>query len=87
MKTNKIQQLQGAVKAATATKQLQSFPPLDRETRSHVETACAGFHLNRKAQTMRIWSSLGSGPIRPVRINGRLAWAVADIKRVLAGGQ
>jgi len=62
------------------------FSPLEQETRSHVETACAGHHLNRKDQTMRSWASTEAGPIRPVRINGRLAWAVADIKRLLNGG-
>lgn len=82
-----IEHLSSAVKAAYISKQHQCFPPLDQETRSHVETRCAGFHLNRKDQTMRSWASLGNGPIRPVRINGRLAWAVADIKHVLSGGQ
>lgn len=82
-----IQQRQQAVIAATEAKQFQHFPPLDQETRSHVETACAGFHLNRKSQTMRSWASLGNGPIRPVRINGRLAWAVAEIAVLLSGGQ
>lgn len=81
-----IENLQHAVKNAPTAMQLQTFPPLDQETRSHLETRCAGFHLNRKDQTMRSWASLGNGPIRPVRINGRLAWAVVDIKRVLSGG-
>ena len=59
------------------------YPPLDTETRSHVPTACAAFHLSRKPQTMRTWACLENGPIRPKRINGRLAWAVADIKNLL----
>ena len=67
------------------TAPVQTFPPLELETRSHVETACAAFHLMRKPQTMRAYACLG-GPILPTRINGRLAWAVADIKRLLAGG-
>jgi len=61
------------------------FLPLEQETRSHVETACAAFHLIRKEQTLRSWASIEHGPIRPIRINKRLAWAVADIKRVLNG--
>lgn len=64
----------------------QQFLPLEQETRSHVETACAGHHLNRKEQTLRSWASTEAGPIRPIRINGRLAWSVADIKRLLNGG-
>ncbi|MGT2509773.1 DNA-binding protein [Cupriavidus basilensis] len=42
--------------------------------------------LNRKGQTMRKWACLECGPIRPVRINGRLAWRVADLARLLNGG-
>jgi hypothetical protein len=87
MEIDKISQLEQAVKNTTAAKQAQYFTPLDQETRSHVETACAAYHLNRKVQTMRVWACLENGPLRPVRINGRLAWSVADIKRVLNGGQ
>lgn len=64
----------------------QQFPAIESETRSHVTTACASFYLNRRPQTMRAWASTEAGPIRPVRINKRLAWAVADIKRLLNGG-
>lgn len=62
------------------------YPPLELETRSHVETACMCFHLNRKPQTGRAWASLENGPIRPIRIHGRLAWSVADIRALLEGG-
>lgn len=61
------------------------YPPLAVETRSHVDTACAAFHLGRKVQTLRTWASLENGPLRPIRVNGRLAWSVADIKRVMQG--
>lgn len=61
----------------------QIFPPLDRETRSHVDTECAAFHLMRKPQTMRAYACLENGPLRPIRIRGRLAWAVSDIRRLL----
>lgn len=76
------QQLVQAVKTAVAAK----FQPIEHETRSHVETGCAAFYLCRSQQTLRSWSCLENGPIRPIRINGRLAWAVADIKRLLNGG-
>lgn len=82
-----IPQLKQAVNKATATNQLQTFPPIDQETRSHVNTACAAFHLMRTPQTLRAYACLENGPIRPTRINGRLAWSVADIKRLLNGGQ
>lgn len=68
------------------TKSAPLFPSIENETRSHVETACAAFHLTRQPQTMRAWACLENGPIRPTRINGRLSWSVADIKRLLNGG-
>ena len=87
MQTATINQLIQTVEPTTVAKQFHYFPPLDKETRSHVETACAAFHLTRQPQTMRAWACLENGPIRPARINGRLSWSVADIKRLLNGGQ
>lgn len=57
--------------------------PLELETRSTLPTAEAAGHLNRAKQTLRIWAMREDGPIRPIRVHGRLAWPVADIKRVL----
>lgn len=65
----------------------RNFGPIEQESRSHVETACAAFYLTRSPQTLRLWACLENGPIRPTRVNGRLAWSVADIKRVLKGGE
>jgi hypothetical protein len=62
---------------------VSAFVPLDLEQRTHVDTASAAYHLGRKAQTMRVWASTEKGPIRPVRINGRLSWPVAEIRRLL----
>ena len=58
---------------------------LELEQRSALPTAEAAAHLNRAPQTLRIWAMRESGPIQPVRVNGRLAWSVNDIKRVLLG--
>jgi hypothetical protein len=63
----------------------QAFQPLERETRPAINTEAAAYYLNRKPQTLRAWACLENGPIRPVRINGRLAWPVPDIKRLLSG--
>lgn len=43
--------------------------------------------INRRAQTLRKWACLENGPIRPIRINGRLAWRVTDLAVILNGGQ
>jgi len=59
------------------------FIPLDKETRTHVSTKVMCYHLGRKEQTARGWACHEDGPLRPIRVNGRLAWAVADIKRIL----
>ncbi len=42
--------------------------------------------LNREPQTLRRWACLECGPIRPIRINGRLAWRVSDLREILVGG-
>lgn len=42
--------------------------------------------INRRPQTLRRWACLEDGPIRPVRINGRLAWRVSDLCDLLSGG-
>lgn len=65
---------------------IQPFLPLEQESRSHVETACAAFHLNRRPQTMRSWACFENGPLRAVRINGRLAWSTSQIRALLNGG-
>jgi hypothetical protein len=64
-----------------------AFVPLDRETRATVETGAAAYHLNRQPQTLRAWACLENGPIRPLRINGRLAWPVADLRKLLGVGK
>lgn len=60
------------------------FPPLELEDRPAVDTAAAAHYLNRRPQTLRGWAMKdGTGPIRPIRIHGRLAWPVAELRRVL----
>lgn len=60
----------------------QSFLPLDLEPRAGVETACAAYHLNREPQTLRIWACKENGPIRPRRVNGRLMWPTAELRKL-----
>ncbi len=51
----------------------------------HCSTAEAADRLLRKPQTLRKWASTDSGPIRPVRVAGRLLWRHSDIDLLLAG--
>ena len=66
-----------------AANEPQQFPPLELENRPRVPTEQAAHYLNRKPQTMRGWACLENGPLRPIRINGRLAWSMAEIRTVL----
>jgi hypothetical protein len=62
------------------------FPPLDQVTRPTIPTRDAAYYLNRKEQTLRTWACLENGPIRPIRIHGRLAWSVQAISELLNQG-
>lgn len=54
--------------------------------REIVPTNQASLMLNRRPQTLRKWACLENGPIRPIRINGRLAWRVSDIQALIQAG-
>jgi hypothetical protein len=53
--------------------------------RDTLPTNLAAKAINRSDQTLRKWACLENGPIRPIRINGRLAWRVADLRQLLSG--
>lgn len=60
------------------------FAPLEAETRPVVDTATAAHYLLRRPQTLRGWAcNDGSGPLRPLRVHGRLMWRVAEIRALL----
>ena len=66
----------------TADNDPPAYLPLDRETRAGVETDCAAFHLNRRPQTLRCWAAFETGPLRPLRVHGRLMWPTADLRKL-----
>jgi hypothetical protein len=57
--------------------------PLDKETRAALPTPEAAFHLNRATQTLRLWAMRNDGPVKCLRVGGRLAWPVAQIKALM----
>lgn len=63
--------------------ELARLTPLAQEARATLPTSEAAMHLHRAEQTLRLWACREDGPVRPIRVNGRLAWPVADLKRVL----
>lgn len=67
----------------TMAKKIIQLVSLKEETRSVIPTNEAAKHLNRAEQTLWLWACKQNGPIHPIRVMGRLAWSVADIKRIL----
>lgn len=65
----------------------ETIIPLERETRATLPTAEAAYHLNREEQTLRLWACRENGPIRPIRIFGRLGWPVKVIKELVGVAQ
>ncbi len=62
---------------------LEKFQSIEAITLAVVPTEQAAYYLNRRPQTLRTWAMREDGLIRPLRINGRLAWPVKEIKKVL----
>ena len=73
--------------AETRRVSTDKFIALEQVNRSHVATEEAAFYLARKPQTLRTWACKEDGPLRPIRVNGRLAWPVSEIRRVLGLAQ
>ena len=64
----------------------QQYTPLAQEQRTHVDTNAAAHYLNRRPQTLRGHHCHGTyitPELRPLVLNGRLAWPVAAIKSVM----
>ena len=59
----------------------EQYQPLEQVTRPNLKTEEAAYYLNRAPQTLRTWAMRdGTGPIRPRRIGGLLAWNTAEVK-------
>ncbi|WP_159878810.1 helix-turn-helix domain-containing protein [Aquitalea denitrificans] len=41
--------------------------------------------LRFKPQTLRRWACYDTGPIRPVRVAGKLRWRLSDISMLMSG--
>jgi hypothetical protein len=72
---------QGATMQETA-----KYPSIEAVTCPKVSTVLAAHWLGRQPQTLRSWSCHQNGPLQPVLVHGRLAWDVAEIKRLLQVG-
>jgi len=74
------------VSIAGAMRHLQKlYPPLELVTKPNLTTAELAYYLDRAPQTLRGWACRsGTGPMKPKRIGGILAWSTAEAK-ALAG--
>ncbi|OXR31816.1 DNA-binding protein [Pseudomonas umsongensis] len=62
---------------------MDTFQTLDAIDRPTLTTAEAAHFLNRKQQTLRNWAVRNDGPVKCVRIGGRLAWPTAEVRALL----
>lgn len=87
MKTRGVQRGDGVMLRAEpdVSATAVAFVPLAQERRTHVDTATLCWHLNRAPQTVRLWACKETYPegLRPIRVNGRLSWPVAGIRKIL----
>lgn len=61
----------------------KQYPAIEQITATAVPTPQAAFYLNRSNCTLRTWACKENGPLRPLKISGRLAWPVSEIRRLL----
>ena len=71
--------------ALQSTSAAHIFTPLEQVTNPTVPTSAAAYYTDRKPQTLRNWACFENGPLRPIRINRRLAWKVSEIRALLNG--
>ena len=46
-------------------------------------TSEAADKLRRKARTLHRWACYDTGPVKPIKVNGRLLWSLDQISRLL----
>lgn len=80
-----MQATQPSAYTCRAVSEPKKFPALEAVTRPTVPTDQAAHYLLRRPQTLRGWACAETFPngLRPIRINGRLGWPVAGIRRAL----
>jgi len=85
MQTDTLTSIQAMREATTPQQFTAQYLPLEQVTKPNLTTAETAYYLNRSAQTLRIWACRsGTGPMKPTRIGGLLAWNTATVK-LLAG--
>jgi hypothetical protein len=62
------------------------YIPIDEVRKPNLTTDEAAFYLNRRPQTLRFWACNEGSELRPIRVNGRLAWRLTDVK-IMVGAE
>lgn len=77
--------MQAASNSVQATQQFTGqYLPLEQVTKPNLTTGECAYYLNRAPQTLRTWAMRdGTGPIRPRRIGGLLAWSTKEVKALV----
>lgn len=57
--------------------------PIEEEKRATLSTKETAAHLGLANQTLRMWACYGSGPIQPIKVQGRLRWPVKKLALIL----
>jgi hypothetical protein len=65
---------------------ISNTPPRATPVRPTLTTKEAARLLNRAPQTLRVWAMYQNGPVRPLRVNGRLLWATEDVMKLIKHG-
>lgn len=78
-----MQAIHHSAATSRAANDPQQFPPLELVNRPTVPTEQAAHYLLRRPQTLREWACREHGLLRPIRVGARLAWPVADIRKLL----
>lgn len=81
------QQLSTEINPMIAVKNQQQFPLIETSTSPTVDTATGAHYPSRAEQTLRKRECIEIAPLSPTRANSRLAWCLANIKRILGVGK
>ena len=63
--------------------QRTQFPPLEEVTKPLLTTDEYCHYSNYKKQTVWLHASTERGPVRPIRVGGRLGWPTKAVKQLL----
>lgn len=63
---------------------MKPFQAIETVERQFLNTSEAAYYLNRQPQTLRNWAVTNRGPIKCVRLAGRLAWSTDSVRALLA---